>query len=68
MYFGYNNFLNSKTLNMLTNRSMNHLFSEIKIHFCIHKKVDFSQALYICGNISEIGNWQIEKGLKLEWN
>jgi hypothetical protein len=47
---------------------MNRLFSEIKIHFCINRQIDFGKAVYVSGNISELGSWQYKPNLRLEWN
>jgi hypothetical protein len=38
-----------------------------KIHFIIQKKVDFGKALYVAGNILQLGCWDVEKSLRLSW-
>lgn len=30
-----------------------------KIHFIIQKKVDFGKALYVVGNIPQLGSWTL---------
>ena len=40
----------------------------IKIHFVMKKKVSFGQALYVVGNIPEIGCWRVRNSLRLTWN
>ena len=39
-----------------------------KIHFLIRKKVDFGQAIYVVGNLPELGGWTVHKSLRLTWN
>lgn len=38
-----------------------------KIHFVMHKHVDFGKAIYVVGNIPQLGNWSIERSLRLSW-
>lgn len=39
-----------------------------KIHFVMKKKVNYGQALYVVGNIPEIGSWGVRNSLRLTWN
>lgn len=39
-----------------------------KIHFTIKKKVKFGEAIYVCGNINQLGKWDPSKSYKLQWN
>lgn len=38
-----------------------------KIHFIIQKQVDFGKALYVVGNIPQLGSWTVQRSLKLCW-
>lgn len=38
-----------------------------QISFSIAKKVKYGQAIYVCGNIKELGMWNPEKSLRLRW-
>lgn len=38
-----------------------------KIHFVMRKHLDFGKAIYVVGNIPQLGNWSIEKSLRLSW-
>lgn len=40
----------------------------IKIHFNIHKHVDYGQALFVSGNFPHIGSWTLEKAIRLNWS
>lgn len=41
---------------------------KLQIHFKIHKKVNFGKAVYVVGNIPELGLWKINFSLRLSWN
>ena len=38
-----------------------------RILFDIHYKANFGEFLVLVGNIQELGNWDVSKGLKLSW-
>jgi len=40
---------------------------DLFLYFTINKKVEFGYSLYVCGNIVELGNWDIKYALKLNW-
>lgn len=37
------------------------------ILFELHYECNFGDCVYILGNIPELGEWRIQKGLKLKW-
>lgn len=39
-----------------------------KIRFSLRKRVNFGQAVYVCGNILELGHWDPSKAYRLKWN
>lgn len=39
-----------------------------KIHFSLSKRVRFGQAIYVSGNIQELGLWEPSKAYRLKWN
>lgn len=39
----------------------------IYISFNIQYKVDFGQAVYIVGNIPELGTWNLKNAVQLKW-
>lgn len=39
-----------------------------KIFFKIEYKTAFEEFLVIVGNTNDLGNWNVEKGLKLKWS
>ena len=39
-----------------------------KIYFIIQKKVDYGDAIYVPGNIPELGKWNLTDSLRLTWN
>ena len=41
---------------------------ELKVHFSMQKGVEFGKAVYVVGNVGELGCWRVEQGLKLSWN
>lgn len=38
------------------------------IYFELHYKCEFGDSVYVLGNVPELGNWEISKGLKLKWH
>jgi hypothetical protein len=40
----------------------------VKILFSIRREVRFGQAIYVCGNLSQLGGWQPEHAFRLRWN
>ena len=50
--------------------SQHNALSEEKIHIylIIKKSVSYGQAVYAVGNISHLGNWNIENCLRLNWS
>ena len=41
---------------------------KLQIHFKVHKKTDFGKAVFVVGNIPELGFWKVEFSLRLTWN
>jgi hypothetical protein len=41
---------------------------QIKIHFLIKKQVEYGSGVYVSGSCNELGAWNIEHALRLNWN
>jgi hypothetical protein len=41
---------------------------KIKIKFNINYYTNFCEAIYVVGNTEALGNWDVTKGIRLEWN
>lgn len=40
---------------------------KLKIHFALQKEIEFGKAIYVVGNITQLGCWRIENSLRLSW-
>jgi hypothetical protein len=43
-------------------------FMKIKVIFNINYITKFGEVIYVVGNNEILGNWNVEKGLRLNWN
>ena len=41
---------------------------KITLFFKINFKTEFGKSIYVIGNISDLGDWKIENGIRLNWN
>lgn len=39
-----------------------------KIHFTLKKRIRYGQAIFVSGNIPELGNWAPSRAFRLSWN
>lgn len=40
----------------------------IEIQLNLNKPVNYGQAIFVCGNLTNIGSWIPEKSLRLNWS
>jgi alpha-amylase len=37
------------------------------LQFNVRYKTDFGQEVFLVGNVPELGNWEVTKGVRLTW-
>ena len=61
--------MENKNRKFSTNSDDNDIYSKTaKIQFQVKYETKINEELYICGNLKELGDWNIEKSPKMETN
>ena len=55
-------------LSVYYNKNFSFFLMSINLYFLINYKTYFGHAVYVLGNIPELGNWNIHSGFRLKWN